>query len=105
MIIANAGHLSPYRNGVELDCPSGLPLGINLDVAFEERAIHLAPSDTLTFLSDGVVEARKPHGELYGFERTQKISTQSAHAIADAAKAWGQEDDITVLTLAFNPLS
>lgn len=102
MIIANAGHLSPYRNGTELDCPSGLPLGITLNIAFEERAIHLAPNDALTFLSDGVVEARNSHGELYGFDRTQKISTQSARAIAEAAKTYGQEDDITVLTLAFD---
>jgi hypothetical protein len=101
MTIANAGHLSPYRNGVELDAGSGLPLGITLNTTFDEHAIHLNPGDTLTFLSDGVVEARSPHGQLYGFDRTQIISNQSARAIADAAKSWGQEDDITVLTLFF----
>jgi phosphoserine phosphatase RsbU/P len=63
----------------------------------------LAPGDTLTFLSDGVVEARNAQGELFGFDRTQEISTQSAQAIADAAKAFGQEDDITVVTLQFAP--
>jgi hypothetical protein len=100
MTIANAGHLSPYRNGVELPTVPGLPLGITLDTTFEEREIQLAPNDTLTFLSDGVVEARNSAGELYGFDRTQKISTYSAANIAEAAQQFGQEDDITVLTIA-----
>jgi phosphoserine phosphatase RsbU/P len=105
MIIANAGHLSPYRNGVELSCGDGLPLGIALDMHYEERRFDLAPGDTLTFLSDGVVEARNHRGELYGFDRTQKISGKSAAEIAHAAQAFGQEDDITVLTLAFDKMS
>jgi len=37
---------------------------------------------------------------MYGFERTRAISTQTAHSIAAAAQAFGQEDDITVLTVA-----
>ena len=61
--------------------------------------MHLSPGESLTFLSDGVVEARNTAGELFGFERTRAISTQSAEAIARAAQAFGQEDDITVLTL------
>jgi sigma-B regulation protein RsbU (phosphoserine phosphatase) len=101
--LANAGHLSPYRNGVEFEAGSGLPLGITLSATFEERQFLLVPGDTLTFLSDGVVEARNAQGELFGFERTQEISNQSAQAIADAAKTFGQEDDITVLTLKFAP--
>jgi hypothetical protein len=54
-------------------------------------------------LSDGVVEARNTSGELFGFDRTAGISTQSAENIALAAQAHGQEDDITVLTLTFAP--
>jgi serine phosphatase RsbU (regulator of sigma subunit) len=50
-------------------------------------------------MTDGVVEARSASGELFGFERTAFISTQSADEIAAAAQAFGQEDDITVLTL------
>jgi phosphoserine phosphatase RsbU/P len=38
-------------------------------------------------------------GELYPFERTQAISNESAHVIADAVKQFGQENDITVLAL------
>jgi Stage II sporulation protein E (SpoIIE) len=103
LTIANAGHLAPYRNGDELPLDSALPLGIAPDTDYAESTIQLAPGDTLTFLSDGVVEAQSPSGELFGFERTRDISTQSAESIAAAAQQFGQEDDITVLTLTFAP--
>ena len=54
----------------------------------------------LTLLSDGVVEAMNPLHQLLGFERVRGMSGQSAHDIAAAALAFGQEDDITVLTVA-----
>jgi len=38
-------------------------------------------------------------GELFGFDRVHNLSNQSAFYIADAAKEFGQEDDITVLTV------
>jgi hypothetical protein len=38
-------------------------------------------------------------GELYGFEGTQAISTRNASQIAATARQFGQEDDITVVTL------
>jgi hypothetical protein len=99
--VANAGHLAPYRNGDEYKCEPGLPLGLTADAHYGESGLTLAPGDTLTFLSDGVVEARSSTGELFGFDRTRQISTQSAEQIAQAAQHYGQEDDITVLTLAF----
>jgi hypothetical protein len=102
--LANAGHLSPYRGGQEVAVQPGLPLGIVASPeAYEERSFAMEPGEKLTFLSDGVVEARNSHGELFGFERTCAISTQSADDIATAAQQFGQEDDITVLTLIFAP--
>jgi len=103
MTFANAGNLPAYRNGQELDVESGLPLGITPDVCYSETAFHLNPNDRLTFVSDGVVEATNERRELFGFHRTQAISTQSASAIAEAAKQFGQNDDITVLTLTLTP--
>jgi hypothetical protein len=44
-----------------------------------------------------------PWGKFFAFERIRNISNQSAEAIAQAAQAHGQEDDITVLTLTFAP--
>jgi hypothetical protein len=49
-----------------------------------------------------VVEARDTDGELFGFDRTAALSTRSAEAIACAAQNWGQEDDITVLTVSLS---
>ena len=103
MTLANAGNLPPYRNGQELDVESGLPLGITPDVCYSETTFQLNPNDRLTFVSDGVVEATNDRRELFGFHRTQAISTQSASAIAEAAKQFGQHDDITVLTLTLTP--
>jgi len=53
----------------------------------------------LTIVSDGAIEAAGLNGELFGFDRARDISSQSAHNIADAARAWGQNDDITVVTV------
>jgi hypothetical protein len=39
-------------------------------------------------------------GDLFGFEHTQEISKRTAGEIAHAAQFFGQDDDITVLTLA-----
>ncbi|HEY6446423.1 MAG TPA: SpoIIE family protein phosphatase [Acidobacteriaceae bacterium] len=98
---ANAGHLPPYRNGGEMEIPGSLPLGLIADAVFELHPFQLQPGDTLTIFSDGVVEAQNATGELFGFERARSISTQSAQSIAAAAQAYGQSDDITVLTLTF----
>ncbi len=95
--IANAGHLSPYRGGVEVEVCAGLPLGIDPNCEYEESHFLLQPAERLTFVSDGVVEARNALGELFGFERTQRITNSGAQAIAKAAVEFGQNDDITVL--------
>jgi hypothetical protein len=99
MTIANAGNPAPYRNGVEMAVEPGLPLGIIAESAYAGVHCQLAPNDRLTFVSDGVLEATNPQGELYGFVRTQAISNQPANAIAKAATQFGQEDDITVLSV------
>jgi hypothetical protein len=46
-----------------------------------------------------VVEARDKTGALFGFEATAAISTQSANQIVKIVELFGQEDDITVLSL------
>ena len=96
---ANAGHLSPYLDGREVALPGALPLGVGGGGQFEVTRMELRAGSRLTFVSDGVVDAQKPNGELLGFERAQGMSKDSAAAIADAAVAWGQTDDITVVTI------
>ena len=103
---ANAGHIPPYLAGKELALDNGLPLGIAPDAAYTETPLTLPPGAQLTQLTDGVVEASNPlTRELFGFDRTAAISIRSAKQIAAAAQQFGQEDDITVLTLTFAPVS
>ncbi|MGA7342817.1 MAG: PP2C family protein-serine/threonine phosphatase [Terracidiphilus sp.] len=99
VVLANAGHLPPYLNSQEIAVAGGLPLGFLPEVKYEELRLYLHPGDRILLLSDGVVEARKPSGELFGFDRVHNLSNQSAFYLAEAAKTFGQEDDITVLTV------
>jgi phosphoserine phosphatase RsbU/P len=99
LVIANAGHLPPYLNSQEVALPGGLPLGVLPENSYEEVRLYLHPGDRILFMSDGVVEARQGSGELFGFDRVHNLSNQSAFYIADAAREFGQEDDITVLTV------
>ena len=100
LTIANAGHIAPYLRGCEIEVENGLPLGLAESATYAETHLRLAPQAQLTLLTDGVVEARKPGGELLGFERTRELSIHPAHHVARAAQSFGQEDDITVLTLS-----
>lgn len=97
--IANAGHLNPYRDGREIALTGSLPLGVIADVEYEQATFQLHRGDRLVFLSDGVVEATNGEGELFGFERTQQVSNESARYIAQTAQRFGQTDDITVVSL------
>jgi hypothetical protein len=99
LVLASAGHLPPYLNSQEVKLPGGLPLGVLPETTYEEVRLYLHPGDRLLMLSDGVAEARNSSGELFGFDRVHNLSNQSAFYIADAAKEFGQEDDITVLTV------
>jgi hypothetical protein len=102
-IAANAGHVPPYLNGGELRVENGLPLGLDGSAIYRETTFQLAPEGQVTLLTDGVVEARTADGELFGFERVASISAQPAAEIAAAAQRFGQQDDITVLSLTREP--
>jgi len=99
LTVANAGHPNPYISGIEIQTEANLPLGIEAGVQYSEIAIQLDPNQLCTLVTDGVIEAISPSGELYGFERTLAISKKSANTIAEAAREFGQQDDITVLTV------
>jgi hypothetical protein len=100
LTLANAGHLPPFLNQRELEIEGSLPLGLVPSVIYEEVPVMLHPGDRLILYTDGLVEARGPAGELYGFDRLQALfaARPSAQQATDAAIAFGQDDDITVLT-------
>ena len=97
--IASAGHRAPYRMGREVEVAPGLPVGVASEMEWGETTIELRSGEQLTIVSDGVVEAANAKGELFGFEGTAAAQAKSAAEIAAAAKAWGQNDDITVVTV------
>jgi serine phosphatase RsbU (regulator of sigma subunit) len=103
LIAANAGHLAPYLDGKELTLENGLPLGLAAEAHYVESSFQLPPFAPLTLITDGIVEARDASGELFGFERTLAISSDNAEAIAQAAMDFGQDDDITVLSVKRTP--
>jgi hypothetical protein len=98
---ANAGHLAPFLNRSEMNLDPALPLGIDPDAEYSEQELTLSYGDRLTLHTDGVLEARSGSGELYGFGRLRALlgGLPDAESIVEAARAFGQEDDITVLTI------
>ncbi len=60
---------------------------------------ELKEGDRLALLSDGVAEATNADGQLFGFEAVEGLMRRagSAKEVADAARAFGQEDDISVI--------
>ena len=98
--IANAGHIAPYIDGAEIPTAAALPLGLAGDQEYEVTNGRLSTGKKLVLMSDGVVEARSSSGELYGFDRTALLTLRPADEIAETAAQFGQEDDITVLTIA-----
>ena len=101
MTIANAGHLPPFLNEQEIELGGSLPLGLLNFAVYDEFTVQLQPGDHLSLYTDGLLEARSPTGELYGFERMYALLAKrpTAQQATEAAVEFGQEDDITVLTL------
>ena len=98
---ANAGHLPPYLNGQEYQLDASLPLGLIPYSDYTEVQLQLQPGDQLAVYTDGLLEATNPAGELYGFDRMKALFAKqpTAQEAMQAALDFGQEDDITVLTI------
>ena len=98
---ANAGHLPPFLNGQEYTLDASLPLGLIDYSDYTEMKLQMQPGDQLSVYTDGVLEATNAAGELFGFERMKALfaARPTAEEAVRAAIDFGQEDDITVLTL------
>jgi len=99
--LASAGHPGPFVNDREISFPGALPLGLTATATFEETRLRLSERDHLALYTDGLLEARSQSGELYSFERLKTLFANhpTAEQAAQAAVNFGQDDDITVLTL------
>jgi len=99
---ANAGHLPPYLNGRNVPIEGALPLGVLRDSEFPVAEWQMGSGDSLFLITDGVVEAQNQHGQLFGFEKVNELLLDrpaTAASLANAAQEFGQQDDITVLSV------
>lgn len=112
--LTNAGHPPTYllRQGrVEEIALASSPLG-GLGRGYARKDFQLEPGDLLVWLSDGLIEAQNPAGELFGYERVSQVlaaATPTAegvrHALVRAVEAHAQGqpvgDDRTLLVLRY----
>jgi serine phosphatase RsbU (regulator of sigma subunit) len=100
-ILANAGHPPPYLNGQAIEIEGSLPLGMIEDATFSVLQFRFTEGDHLLLMSDGIAEATDLNGNLFGFERVLDLvrNSPSAAAIATVAQNFGQEDDISVISI------
>jgi serine phosphatase RsbU (regulator of sigma subunit) len=112
----NAGHLVPLllRAGKvvkTLESDPGLPLGLGGEAPVLSRQA-LQPGDRLLLVTDGIVEARSPGGELFGEERLIELvrkATASGYSAAEVMRRLKLEilshqhgrlnDDATILSV------
>jgi serine phosphatase RsbU (regulator of sigma subunit) len=99
--LASAGHPAPFLNSQEMKLPGALPLGVVQSAIYEETDFVLREGDHFALYTDGLLEARSAAGEIFSFERLDQLfaTAPDAARASEAAVAFGQDDDITVLTL------
>jgi Stage II sporulation protein E (SpoIIE) len=100
-VVASAGHPAPYLNDTEIELPGALPLGILADATYDEEAVELREGDHVALYTDGLLEARRADGTIFSFQRLDQLfaTRPDASKATETAINFGQEDDITVLTL------
>jgi len=113
LVFANAGHNLPSvrtSDGVIELRATGMPLGLLPDMTYDEHEAVLAPGETFTLYSDGIVEAHDPGGDMFGFPRLHRLLAEKLsgselvdHVLSElhrfTGKGWEQEDDITLVTI------
>lgn len=102
MALANAGHPAPYLNGTEIPIAGTLPLGLSATTVYTQMNVDMHSGDRAILLTDGIPEARNEGGTLLGFPRVESLVRAGAtvRTVADAAQQYGQNDDITVISVA-----
>ena len=105
LTLANAGHLPPYLNGSEFPLAGSLPLGLAESASYEQTCLEMRAGDHVVLLTDGIPEARNQEGTLLGFPKVESLLREGANArtIAETAQEFGQNDDLTVISIARLP--
>lgn len=99
LTLANAGHLPPYLNGNEVPSTGSIPLGLAENTEYAQTALKMCIGDRTVLLTDGIPEARKDEGALFGFGRVESLlrAGVTASKLAEDAQQLGQNDDLTVI--------
>jgi hypothetical protein len=99
--LANAGHLPLYVNGAEMAFAGSLPLGLEESASYEQSSLEMADGDVMVLLTDGIAEAQNEQRVLLGFSRVERMLRAGATArhVAETAQEYGQNDDITVISV------
>jgi sigma-B regulation protein RsbU (phosphoserine phosphatase) len=118
---AAAGHPPPWLLRADgrlaaLDA-RGLVLGLVADTTYETATVaQLAPGDALVFYTDGLTEAGRPEGELFGdrafhttlAERRGQPADRITSDLAAAARRWVDADfadDVTIVVASLTDVA
>ncbi len=113
----NAGHgialLARAAGGLERLEPTGVPVGLLPEAAYEAGEARLADGDKLVLYTDGFTEAANPDGRFFGEARLREIVRAGAaagaqalfdaldSALAEHTEGTVQKDDITFMTVEY----
>jgi hypothetical protein len=102
LVLANAGHPPPYLNRTEIPFAGSIPLGLVETASYTQTTLDMRAGDRALLLTDGVAEARNAQGALFGFSGVESLLREgaSARTVAEAAQQHGQNDDLTVISIA-----
>lgn len=111
---ANAGHEFPYvmsKDGMVRLEQSGLVLGAVLNFDYQENSCLIPSGGSLILYTDGVTDAARAGGEMFGKARLEDALTSNGHAgsddlcakILDDVRDFSQDgdyqDDVTLIVL------
>lgn len=114
---ARAGHNPPLvkqfpheGDPVQLKGVGGIPLGIDADVTYEDADIILKPMQTLILYTDGITEAAREGGEMFGVEGIERSLVHCSgkpdcaishitEALKSHQKDWRPQDDQTLVVM------
>jgi serine phosphatase RsbU (regulator of sigma subunit) len=102
LALASAGHPPPYLNGREVPVAGSMPLGLIEIVSYEQTSLEMQVGDIAVLLTDGIAEAQNQERVLLGFPRIESLLREGATAknLVETAQQHGQNDDLTVLSIA-----
>ena len=102
--LANAGHIAPYLSGRELDTPPALPLGLIPEQTYDLVRGRLRPGSAWS-CCPMACRKRAHRRRTLRFRASFRPHLRVRPGNRVTAQRFGQEDDITVLTLAIAAVS